>query len=135
MGDEMKGESRGYLGLVIGLPAIVLCLAILGMVKMIVEPSVKANATATILEASRTRTVEDHALDTAEQIAEVGFASNVAIAASGDASQSSIVKSFASVFIAIAFCVASVAVAYFMINKKEPEQNEEEQEEPQWTWQ
>jgi len=131
----MKGESKGFLGMLIAVPMVVMCLVLLGIVRMIVEPSVKAKATATILEASRTRTVEDHALDTAEQIAEVGFASNVAIAASGDASQSSIVKSFASVFIAIAFCVAGVAVAYFMINKKEPEQNEEEQEEPQWTWQ
>jgi hypothetical protein len=121
----MKGEN---IGIVLAVPAVIACLVLLAIAKMIVEPSVKANATATVLEASRTRTPEDHALDTAEEVAKVGFAANVAIAASGDASQTAIVRSFSNVFIAIVLAVAGVVAAYFMINKKTEKREEEQQQ-------
>lgn len=126
----MEGTSQGNLSrAVIALLFMVMCIGSLVFVwNTISSPNGPLQASQEYAHeekmAAMPKTYEERSLDTVKDVAEAGFAANVAIAISGDASQASMAKSYSSAIWALAIVIVGAIVLTVMLSNRKSSRHE-----------
>lgn len=103
--------------------AILIFFACLGTAWLAVRETVQIRSELQAQEAAYEveQPFENHAIDGMVDVAQAGYAANVAIAASGDAAQASMTKSFATAIWGIGFIMVAM---YLLLTRKKNEDDD-----------